>query len=288
MGEWISFLCFNLGATQLTIAAQKAYSITFPAANDDNGLHTYVANEENLYGDLYQWGRIGDGHEKRQSAAAVYDGGTITYEDGNILSSQRYPWQQVARANATFYGKFIRTAVTTNYNWYTNTANIDQLWRGSVFAPNDPCQKITADGLTYSTYYPPTDASSTAGGTSGTGWHTPSQDEWGALYKGGTFSGSPANAQANTWTWFGGSSGTNGTKGYELKPDGVTTTLFLPACGNRLTSDGSLYYQGSGGTYWSATVAGTNAYYLNFSSSDVVPASTNYRGYGFALRCVKN
>jgi uncharacterized protein (TIGR02145 family) len=297
-GEWISFMCFNLGATDLTIAAQKGHTMTFSPANDADGKHYYIANEENLYGDLYQWGRIGDGHQKRgvaqgftagQNTAgtnqAAYGSGP-TYEDGNLVNStsQTYPWRQVARTDAAHYGMFITTGAAQNYNWaYNLPANqIDQLWRTGRFAANDPCAKINVDGLTYATYYPPAAAS---GGNTGadTNWRTPAQDEWGNLYKGGTISGSPATATANTWVW----NNTNG-RGYEIRPDGVTTTMFLPASGYRNNGNGLLYYQGASGYYWSISIISTSAYYLNFNSGDVSPASSRHRANGFALRCIKN
>jgi len=269
-------------------------------------LHVKVANEELTYGDLFQWGRIADGHEKRNKIANGSTGGTAadnavawnattppTYTDGNILgTSQRYPYQQVPTTNGTYYGKFIRAIAANDHNWYggqnaQNTA-IDQLWRQSAFAPNDPCQKIMADGLAYSTFYPATNAS-TAGGTSGTGWRIPTQHEWGNLYRGGTISGSRTIALANTWDWHQlSSSSSEGAKGMALKPDGVTTTLFLPASGVRNTSTALLYGQGARGDYWSGSVIGVSAYNLYFTSSSVNPATSNYRAAGFALRCIKN
>jgi len=302
-GEWISFMCFNLGATRHTIEAQQTNSIAFSGANAASGLHVKVANEEALYGDLFQWGRIADGHEKRNKIQVGSTGGNTTdnavawnasspptYEDGNILGTiQRYPYQQVARTNATYSGKFIRTIDGNNHNWYVGGASvIDQLWQQSAFAPNDPCQKINANGLTYISFYPAT-SSSTSGGASGTGWRIPTQSEWANLYRGGTIGGSLAIALANTWEWYQlSSSTTEGAKGMAFKPDGYTTTLFLPASGSRNTSDGALYYQGSGGYYWSASIAGTFSYNLYFDRGNIITAASNRRGNGFALRCIKN
>ncbi|NDV97071.1 hypothetical protein D0T84_19490 [Dysgonomonas sp. 521] len=292
-GEWLSFMCFNLGATLLTIDGQINYSMTFSQANDADGRHYYIAGEENLYGDLYQWGRIGDGHEKRGAAQDFVAGqntaGTNqvaygtgpTFEDGNVISSQPYPWRQVDRTNTTYYGKFITTSSTQNYNWAYGlvASEIDLIWRAGRFAANDPCAKIMDDGLTYETYYPATNGIS--GAT--TGWRTPSQNEWGELLRGGTITSSPKTATANTWVW----NNTNGC-GYEIKPDGETTTLFLPANGNRSYGNGSLYAQGSTGRYWSTTVIGTNAYHLYFYDGGIIPAQSYYRASGFALRCIKN
>jgi len=301
LGEWISFMCFNLGATKQTIADQIGHTMTFSPANDADGKHYYIADEENLYGDLYQWGRIGDGHEKRGKDQGFIPGANTikeidnnqvayntntppTFEDGNLIgTSQRYPWRQVARDDNTYYGNFILTSSAQHYNWAFNlpATQIDQLWRSGRFAANDPCAKINVDGTTYTTYYPETNGIDGAN----TGWRTPNQHEWGSIFKGGTISGSPSIASANTWVW----NSTNG-RGYEIRPDGPkgTTTLFLPASGYRNYGDGLLYYQGSRSYYWSSDILSTNAYYLYFASGTVYPANSYYRGTGFALRCVKN
>jgi uncharacterized protein (TIGR02145 family) len=63
--------------------------------------------------------------------------------------------------------------------------------------------------------------------------------------------------------------------------------LKLPVSGYRYGSDGSLGNVGSYGVYWSSTVSGTYASYLNFSSSDAY-MSSYYRAYGFSVRCLKD
>ena len=306
-GEWLSFMCFNLGATRQTIAAQQTTSIPFLAANASDGSHIKAANEELTYGDLFQWGRIADGHEKRSKIQVGSTGGgasdnqaawnTVappTYEDGNILgTTQQYPWRQVARSNATYYGKFIMTILDNEHNWYAgSTSYSDRLWRENIFPPNDPCQKVTAAGMVPSGNTPewyPAASSSTAGGSSGTGWRLPSQFEWASLYRGGTVNGSHTIALANTWEWYQppSSSSTEGAKGSAIKPDGITTTLFLPAAGDRAGHNSMLFFQGSNARYWSTSISGVYAYYLNANISTVNPAYTNARGSGYALRCIK-
>ena len=64
-GNWISFMCFNLGATNHTITSQKNTSITLLPNGAVASTFFRSANERTLYGDLYQWGRIADGHERR-------------------------------------------------------------------------------------------------------------------------------------------------------------------------------------------------------------------------------
>jgi len=308
-GNWISFMCFNLGATPQSMALQKSTSITLlPNGAVANG-YFRSANERTLYGDLFQWGRIADGHEYRN---AIQEGSTgsvettdncvawnadtpPTYESGALLGigAQPYPFQQVSRTDATYYGKFIKTINENSGNWYAGTNvnlnAVDLLWREAAFAPNDPCLHINDDGTTYSTFYPPASPSSTAGGTSGTGWRLPTQDEWTSLYRGKNISGNFSLANANTWSWYrlNPADANEGAKGYELKPEGVTATLFLPGNGYRNSSSAMLYSLGYG-YYWSSSVLSVNAYNVYFDNGTVNPVQTSARGRGCAIRCVKN
>ncbi|MCL2652042.1 MAG: fibrobacter succinogenes major paralogous domain-containing protein [Candidatus Azobacteroides sp.] len=304
-GEWISFLCHNLGANAQTIAAQHSTVITSAVNPDVANAFLRSANERTVYGDLYQWGRMADGHENRNKISLNGTGGidatdncvvwNITtppaYANGNILGTenQAYPWQQVATTSTAYYGKFIKAIAGNDYNWYTGTGttqgNADLLWRESAFGPNDPCRKVTTAGAVPSgnvtAWYPPSSTSIEAG-SSGTGWRIPTQYELGSIFRGGTSSGSNTTALANTWVWYSG-----GTKGFDVRPDGTTTTLFLPASGYRNTTNALLLFSGVYGYYWSGTTSGALACYLYFYSSTVDPSRNNYRGRGMALRCVK-
>ncbi len=105
------------------------------------------------------------------------------------------------------------------------------------------------------------------------GFKVPSQAQWGGLFRDGLTSGAPNTATRNTWTWTG--------NGYT-----VGNFLYLPAAGYRDVSDATLSSVGTSGYYWSSSVNGTYSYYLNFNSGGVGPGSTNYRGYGFSVRCI--
>lgn len=301
-GEWISFMCFNLGSdNNSTIESQKSYSIGSYTNNttDAPGQHAYIANEEKLWGSLFQWGRIPDGHELRSFTGVggtptnIADRGAMATTDiGDgyrcSVSDTNRPYQQVKKTSTTWYGKFIcGSAAWTPIAQATS----DVLWRTGRFIQNDPCAHYKADGTYQEFWHEGTDQTTTgttACTDAGTSWRTPVQDEWGSLYKGVTTSGSPAAATANTWSWYGGTSTPiNTSRGYEIKPDGVTTTMFLPASGYR-SSNGLLYLQGAGGTYWSISIISTNAYNLNFNSGSVFPANSSSRANGFALRCIKN
>lgn len=310
-GVWISFMCNNLGANMNnTMAVQEATSITLIPNDAVETGFLRSKNERELYGDLYQWGRIADGHENRNAISENGSGGDddkdncITwnattppiYENGNVLGpAQAYPFQQVARTS-DYFGKFIKTAGTNDLNWYSgpattqNDANL--LWRDGTFAANDPCQKVSATGEVPSgnvpEWYPPA-SSSLEGGSSGTGWRIPSQDEWAMLYRGGTTAGSSSNALANSWVWYElSASPTEGAKGFELRPDGVTTTLFLPVGGSRVFANALLLYNGLNGSYWSSSSSGIEAFELLIAPGGVSPSTVAARGYGMSLRCIKS
>ncbi len=149
-------------------------------------------------------------------------------------------------------GQFIKTPASP-YDW--RSPQDDLMWRPYQNETNDPCSSIT-------------------GGT----WRVPTSDEWSAIFSGTSGSTAPGIASANTWTWT--------DKGYAIKPDGVTTTLFLPAAGYRYGSSGHFFSVGTYGKYWSSTPYGTNSQYLTFNSSSVAPGYIGHRADGFSVRCV--
>ena len=301
-------MCFNLGATNQTIASQKSTNIPLTLVDAANNYYLHSANERSTYGDLFQWGRIADGHENRNAIQEGSAGNVVatdnciswntttppTYEYGNYayetsLYGYYAPWLQVTRGTS-YYGKFIKTIVANEYNWYVGNKNdADLLWRESSFAYNDPCAKVnTATGTVPSGNTP--DWYPAAGGTvSNSGWRLPNQLDWSSLYRGGIIAGTPDEAYANNWTWYQlNATATEGAKGYEIKPDGATTTLFLPASGHRQQPTGLLMYEGSVGLYWSGSVRDEYSYLLMFFDNIINPVAANFRGVGYALRCVKN
>ena len=63
---------------------------------------------------------------------------------------------------------------------------------------------------------------------------------------------------------------------------------FYPFAGFRDNSSGVLYGVGSYGRCWSGSPSGTRAYYLHFSDYIIYSRiHSNYRGYGYSVRCVK-
>jgi uncharacterized protein (TIGR02145 family) len=63
--------------------------------------------------------------------------------------------------------------------------------------------------------------------------------------------------------------------------------LKFPVAGYRFYSNGSLLIVGSYGFYWSSTVNGTNAYYLNFYGGNADMYNFT-RAYGSSVRCLKD
>lgn len=93
-----------------------------------------------------------------------------------------------------------------------------------------------------------------------TGYRLPTEVEW--------------NAERLSWS-------TNNSAGAFASP------LKLPLAGYRDGSNGSLYYVGSLGYYWSSTVSSTYSRHLHFLSSGAVMYSYA-RAYGFSVRCLKD
>jgi uncharacterized protein (TIGR02145 family) len=288
-GDWLSFMCFNLGTTMAnpTIANQKNQVVTL--GTNSPGNEATFANEQAVWGSLFQWGRIADGHEQRTSIAvpfgAISDTDLIDPNDnytGAICTSNQ-PNFQVKPASTTWFGKFIAT-IDIDPAWNpSNRIDADLLWHNGRYIPNDPCTHIQSNGTYASGWYTTVTAATCA--DPGTNWRTPTSGEWSSIYRNSPLSGSPGTATANTWSWY---SGNN--KGQEIKPDGTQTTLFLPACGGRL-ADGSYYNRGSIGSYWSTTCTSnsTYAYRMNFNGNSIDTAYPNsFRANGFAIRCIAN
>jgi hypothetical protein len=300
-GKWLSFMCFNLGADTLTIAGQKAYPIgqfTNSTVQATLHLHTYIPNEEKLYGDLFQWGRIADGHEKRQSDTARISSLPVAkIEDGGYCSvndTQRRPRKQIKPTSTEWYGKFLyASSSATNYDWNPAVSapvngSAQQLWADSGRdMANDPCTHYKVDG----TYHPfwhadgmnPGDATCS---DAGTGWKITNLNEWLELYRGGTFAGGQyIFAEANSMNWYSGTP-TNYSRGAEIKPDNETTTLFIPASGIRNSGPTLLYEQGTSGYYYTSTVTGIYAYHMSFNSGGM-GTQYNTRAHGRTIRCIK-
>ena len=165
------------------------------------------STDSEAYGDLYQWGRGSDGHEKRDSATTA------------TLSSSDTPG----------HGDFITVDSGLN-DW--RTPQNDNLWQG-VSGTNNPCPA---------------------------GFRLPTETE--------------LNTERVSWS----SNDSAGAYGSPLK---------LVVAGYRLNYNGTIYYAGSYGYYWSSTVNGSYSRDLSFGSGDAGMYNVN-RGYGFSVRCLKD
>lgn len=105
-------------------------------------------------------------------------------------------------------------------------------------------------------------------------WRMPTHEEYQALYK----------ATTHEWTTM------NGVAGilFTSKED-PSKALFFPAAG--YCGDGSVWYVGSCGYYWSLSLAAgnmCNAWYMSFGYGSIYPDLTNFRYYGYSVRGVMN
>jgi uncharacterized protein (TIGR02145 family) len=153
-GGWLNFMCHNLGADEFLDP------FTYAVGNADGSGGTL--------GYLYQWGRVADGHEKRNSPR--YPAENDNTQDGSVPNTALDANGQVLSTLGA-YRKFIKNYSNTyRYDWRQTQKN--DLWGdGSTNevmskAANDPC--------------PP-------------GWKVPSQKQWASIYTNAT--------TPNIWTW---------------------------------------------------------------------------------------
>jgi uncharacterized protein (TIGR02145 family) len=151
-------------------------------------------------------------------------------------------------------------------------------------APGTPFSWRTNGGVTGDVPY----GSLTTNPPCGTGWQVPTSSHWTSIFN-GTTTASQAFDVSNTYNaWVKKST----FDGYKIQPKltgtaSKVTTLFLPAAGNRLNTNGMLDSTGSNGFYWSSSASNTDAGYMTFSNTTVSPANTDgHRAQGFSLRCV--
>ncbi|NDV95699.1 hypothetical protein D0T84_12350 [Dysgonomonas sp. 521] len=217
----------------------------------------------NCLGDLYQWGRVADGHEKRTSAG--YPTNDTSSENGIAANEDLDINGQIAEGNAS-EGKFIKQK-DDPYSWRPVDGMIG-LWGDSSteFSANYNQAKGTVDPCP-------------------TGWKVPSQKQWGAIYRGGIASGDPGSATSSSWNYLGRTliwERWGSTSGYK-----VAEALYLPLCGYRSHETAQTYLVGHYGAYWCSTVLSNNAYYLHLDGgSIIVPGGNRPRAYGFSVRCV--
>ncbi|NDV94902.1 hypothetical protein D0T84_08225 [Dysgonomonas sp. 521] len=238
--RWLVFMCHNLGADP------SLDPFTWKSDGDDVGF--------DIKGDLYQWGRKADGHEKRTSLV-VDERATVADLDG----------ENQVKITSDKYGKFI--AGTNFVSWTTAVSPIRLNWGNATLlmdvpkAKNDPCPE---------------------------GWKVPSLMQWQSIIRGPeerlgvVISLVPTPpVLANEWTWDG-----NGMK--------VGDALYLPSVLIRSGHNGVLNPLDLTTTYWSSNnwkhpgrvdnVIGT----FGFRQWESIFPGDHYfyPVNGFAVRCV--
>jgi uncharacterized protein (TIGR02145 family) len=275
---WLTFMCYNLGADPDygDPAAQKAY---IPVPN------TGSSTDCTVYGDLYQWGRVDDGHQRRDLALEnVWPSdhsdvatGFIENPVPNNAANINTTTGQVLESDVRF-GKFIRRT-SNNYDWIAGTSAVhDTRWNaGTETAPKkaaaDPCPD---------------------------GWRVPTRTEWASIYGIMTNCSSGescyTSAKVNRWShnFAVPPAGDAGTHGVSLTPStassntnyGASPTLFLSASDNRNRAYTMFENNGGASLYWSSTVTDVDAYRLLCNTTYVAPSSPFNRSYGHSVRCV--
>ncbi|MCL1689404.1 hypothetical protein CMT57_06410 [Elizabethkingia anophelis] len=105
-----------------------------------------------------------------------------------------------------------------------------------------------------------------------TGYRVPTGAQWRSVINSNTL------ARVGTWT----NSATNYSSGVKFGD-----YLFLPAAGYRNIANGSLYYRGSYGYYWSSPESSiTYANYLFFGTLSTYVSNNLNRTFGLSVRCV--
>jgi len=287
-GGWRTFMCYNLGATITKIADQLSYTGNLynsgflgevPATG-----YSGAAVDASVYGDLYQWGRIPDGHQLRSSlnsatnnapSAGPYTPWNTSWPDGS---------DQIA-SGAPDYGKFVVNNLGSTgsgtyapFDWNANpSGNNYNMWPDIGYANNDPCAHVSGvDG--------------------NIGWRMPNIYEWCAIWRGVMGAGSPSVSAsvntANTWVYIFAAPTTDNTTGttggFAISPDGVTTTLFLPSGGSRQWDSGQIGVVGIQGFYWTSTLRHIQPFSFHFGPGGIQTGSNSPRANGNSVRCIAN
>ncbi|MDR1632348.1 MAG: fibrobacter succinogenes major paralogous domain-containing protein, partial [Dysgonamonadaceae bacterium] len=272
---WLTFMCYNLGANP-DYGDPEAQKLYVPLSN------TGSSTDRTVYGDLYQWGRVDDGHQRRDLTPeniwpSDHIGETAGFTENpvpNDVANINKTTGQVLETDVRF-GKFIRR-LNMGYDWISGTG-YDTRWNtGTEEAP----QKTPAD---------PCPA----------GWRVPTRTEWASIY--GTTTNCTSgdcygSAKVNQWVhnFAVPPAGDPGTHGVSLTPsktgadtdyNDIPPTFFLSAGGSRNYTSATVYDSGTYSRYWSSSTY-FDTWRLLCYSTNVSPSSVASRPQGFSVRCV--
>ncbi|MDR1592621.1 MAG: hypothetical protein LBS16_07065 [Prevotellaceae bacterium] len=169
----VTFSHYNLGADTNQFNTGE-YATLSPAKQQIRYLADCTPDEAvNVWGDLYQWGRIADGHEKRD--APLF--GTV----GICPNGQLDDNGQIAFGTSR-YGHFIEgkdeSIDNNDYNW--RSLKIDLWGNGKLYTVG---QTDNQGGVFYNgNYYQNTVRLMSQNDPCPTGWRVPTQDEWERLF----------------------------------------------------------------------------------------------------------
>jgi hypothetical protein len=290
----VRFAKYNLGAD--------------PTLDNPKKQIEYLANPSNtdlvrVLGDLYQWGRVADGHEKRDavqySTSGALSGNDLNTATGQVANDYGAAVYNKADTDKK-YGHFIKS----NGDWRTQK---DDLWGNGEGLNGNPDNHGGIRKIEDNKYYQNTNWVIPGNNPCPDGFRVPTQDEWERICNYDCNPGS-RNSSTNiatntdlTWVTVAGGkksdswsdisiggfaiydaeewkAATTNSGGYFYNVDWSSSTnmkrlyddkapeplIFLPSAGIRVCNSGSLSEKGVGGYYWSSTVVDTKAYNMYF------------------------
>jgi hypothetical protein len=315
----LEFLPYNLGVSQAVIDSIKASSTPNKRYMAFFASATLNQNDTTYYGAIYQWGRVADGYQRRNSTYLFLDTSNPPLCDAN---------GQILLSDTTHYGKFVFNNLSPG-DWHV--PQNDSLWgNGKTINIETPGCGPTRPYESNPQHYQCTDWAIPANNPCPDGYRIPTQDEWERLLNydcdpslsyGSNVSvnySSPKDGYHTTtgyvWVPVTCTSGAcyNDTTGWGIRSsytvykksdwDGFHTTsgdlhnlldplapepyLFLPLTGYRTTGN---YDTGRSGRYWSSTSSNAGAaFYCRVGFNQSISASISVtRSTGQSVRCVK-
>ena len=240
-------------------------------------------NDAGDLGDLYQWGRVADGHQKVVWKKGIdHVDSILPMTGGDNATSLPFPTGgqtydatgQINNDGSGHYGNFITHPASSQY-WNDGETNLWGNGGDATRAGSD----IPLSSWTYPNYQ----ANNPCPGN----WSVPSAWDFWDIYNGtgtdASIGESNYTATDNKWSWRDASS-TNAIGG-AIIANANGEKVFLPAAGVRFYN-GALFNLGTYGYYWSSSVYTSEYYGLTFSSDAVSPNLTYDSVNGISVRCV--